>query len=432
MPERPAPYGVAAIVAPYGPEGGDAYAAEFTRHGWACVPVVHPPHSLPLLHADTAVSDAFPRAVTHAGPGLRRTLKKLRARHDVKAVLAAHPLGLPLADHLARGLGLPGCDPASAQRRHCRGAQMDALPQTGLAAPQGIRATTLAAAQRWAAFVQTPAYVLAPADTAVHGAARVCRSPAEIRAAWHVLRRAARRHTGEEHLVLQAHQPGPQYIVHSVSSPRPCGSATDHTVTDIWSEIQTGPQLTDRVELMATSSPFHRVLSAYTRRVLDCLGVRTGPARSRIAFVPGRGPVLLAARAWATSTPADTAVREATGHDLLRSAVHAAIGDAARPGTAGRAVLRRPDDQRHIALVRLIAPAAGRIDGPSLDTLTALPSVARIVGPLEAGAPVVRTVDRRTSPGEVLLVAPTQRALAEGYRAVRAVEAAGLYQGGTR
>ncbi|MGW1886106.1 hypothetical protein [Streptomyces sp. NPDC001970] len=61
--------------------------------------------------------------------------------------------------------------------------------------------------------------------------------------------------------------------------------------------------------------------------------------------------------------------------------------------------------------------------------MTTPPTVAQVIGTLAPGAPVRATVDRATSPGEIVLTASTQAAIDQDCRVIRAVERLGLHDG---
>ncbi|WP_455361263.1 hypothetical protein [Streptomyces sp. SYSU K21746] len=408
---------VAAVVAPHGDDG--EYEREFALRGWQCVAVTLPSYTLPPAYAGMEPHSAYAQRVSHAG-SLRRTVKKLRAM-NVSAVVAGSALGVELTDRLAHAMSLPGNDPATSLLRRDRGVQAAALADAGVAAPRGLRTDRLADALAWTDRWPLTEYVIAPADSSVAASARRCRNRSEVCAAWREIRRVSHRHTSEAHLVIQEYVPGPQYLVNSVTS-RALDGTVEHVITEIWSETRTDQQLHDRSDLLGRHTLMARALSLYTMRVLDVLGVESGPVRSRIVFVPGRGAVLLAARAYARPSPAHDVTYAAHGSGPFHHAVDAAVCDGVQRAARG-------GSRVHLARVSLIAPQDGALDARLLRMLTTLPTVAQVVGPLRPSEPVRRTVDRSTSPGELVLLAPTRRALEEDYRIIRAAEALGLYQG---
>ncbi|WP_228982212.1 hypothetical protein [Streptomyces sp. DH12] len=414
MPSTGSPrVGAVAVVAPYGEAG--RHAQEYARRGWKITAVTLPAHALPAQHREGTDLSDYPDVIEHVG-GLRRTARRLRER-GVSAVIAGSGIGVPLADRLTRALGLAGNDPGTTALRTDRGVQAAALADAGLAAPRVLRTASLAGALRWAESSRLPAYVVAVADSSAAAPPAVCRSAAEISTAWRRLRRAAHHQTGTHDLVIQEYLPGRQYIVHTVSSP-----ASQHAVTGVWAEERTSQHVHTRSDLMASPSLLVRSLYLYAMRVLDALCVETGPARFRMVLT-GRGPTLLSARAFAEPPLAAELFELTAGIDHLREAVRASTTGLVRPWVDDQTV------SRFVSRVSLIAPREGVLDAQLLRTVTTLPTVRHVVGSLVAGAAVRKTVDRQSSPGELVLSAVSRQAIEEDYRVIRAVERLGLYDG---
>lgn len=380
----------AAIVAP----DGDLTPTvrDLTRQGWHVLAVTLPRNTLPLTATDPTPNDTYTDVVVHDSP--RRTLNRL-SRHGVSCVVGGSSVGIAVADQLAARLGVTGSgDPATSPQRYDRAAQAQALTLAGLAAPRSLRATSLPAALRWARFCQLPAYALAPADTSVGGPARVCRTQMDISLAWPALRRAARRQAAGSGLVIQEAIAGPQYLIHTVTH------HGQHRVEQIWSETRTAEGLADRLDAVPSSGMLARALRCAMPPILDALGVHAGAYRSRIAYAPGHGPVLLSAR----PDPSQT---------LL-----ALTGNPTPPPP--------PRAQLHTTHVALIAPHDATLNARRLRALTSLPTVSRIVGPLYPGAAISRTVGRLTSPGTLVLTGG-RRAIDADYDHIRRLEAGDLY-----
>ncbi|MET9934799.1 MULTISPECIES: hypothetical protein [unclassified Streptomyces] len=259
------------------------------------------------------------------------------------------------------------------------------------------------------------------ADSSVAAPPVVCRSAAEVTSAWRWLRRAARYQAGVRDLVIQEYLPGRQYLVHTVS-----GSAGQHEVTGVWAEERTSDHVHVRSDLVVSDGLLVRSLFMYARRVLDALDVQFGPARCRITFAAGRGPVLLSARTFAQPSSATLLPGLSTSIDHIRAAVSASTSAPVPPP-----VDDQPED-RFVSRVSLIAPREGVLDTQLLRTITTLPTISRTIGLLNAGATVHKTVSRSSSPGELILSAPSRRAIETDYRVIRAVEALGLYDGAAR
>ncbi|ANZ13409.1 hypothetical protein O1L44_30785 [Streptomyces noursei] len=346
-----------------------------------------PPHGLPLTHA-TELPHGCPYAAIVQHVSLRRTFKELNAHH-VTAVLAGSAHGINLAEQIAAALGLPTNGSSTAHARQDRHEQAQALRQAALPAPCGMRTTSLTTATRWMRFLRATEYVLTPANTSVAGA-RICRSPADVRVVWPSLQRTARNRGGGSDLVLQERLAGPQYVLHTHTH-RDLEGAPTHTVTSLWASTRTASLLPDRDDQLDPTNALARSLTRYLQPVLDRLGVRTGPARTRIVLTPDRGPILLSLQTTAEPPPTE----HRAGH--------------------------------HTTRITLIAPEDAVIDGPTLRTLTCLPTVSGFTPTLTPGAPVTRTIDADTSPGALTLTSAHPQAITDDHHTIRRAEARGLY-----
>ncbi|MFF1733744.1 hypothetical protein [Streptomyces sp. NPDC058247] len=408
--QRPTPR-VAAVVAPYQDAG---HATELARLGWRRIAVELAPGLLPQ-GATPQLHGAFIRTVVH--DGLRRTVRELSA-HGVQAVVAGSPAGVPLADQLAHELGVPGNAPSSTAARCDLGAQSQALADHGVPTPRTLRTTSLVEALSWAEFCALPAYEVTAADTGSASETRLCRTGQEISDAWRTVGASAPRRGGSPVLALREHIPGRRYVVNTFSGHGDDGTP-EHTVTDVWSTTQTTAGALDRMDLMPRQSLLWRSLSLYTLRVLRALEVSVGPVRCEVAYAPGRGPVLIKARAYPEVSAAARAVREALGSDPYRDAVHGAIVGRRRQPVGSPGPL-------HLTQVPLLPTEDGHLDRWLLRTLTQLETVTHVD---DALMPQV-AVHGGTSPGELVLRHSSAQAIEADYRVIRAVERLGLYEGG--
>ncbi|MFJ4869210.1 hypothetical protein [Streptomyces sp. NPDC088757] len=402
--------GTVAVVAPYGDD--DGHVREYTRLGWECVAVALPDHEPPAARRDRA-ADLPGRPLTLVHTGMRHTVKRLAGR-GVDRVVAGSGPGVALAERLSLLLGLPGNDPGTTFVRTNRAIQAAALADAGIASVPSVHSTDVADALRWADMVRFPSYVVAAADSSATARPAVCSTPDEIAAAWRRAHRAARDRTGSGGVVVQQRVPGPQYLVQTVGGPAPGA----HLVSAIWSESRTGTQVHDRSELLDHRGPLFRALSRYALRVLPVLGIAHGAARLRVAWCDRRGPVLLSARAFAQPSPAD---------DYSPSVSH--IAAAARAATTDGLGRASASGRRAVMRVSLAAPADGCVlDAALLRTISALPTLAHVIRFAHPGRPLRKTLDRASSPGELVLTGAA-RAVEEDYRLIRSIERVGLYEG---
>ncbi|MGW0881398.1 hypothetical protein [Streptomyces sp. NPDC002671] len=407
--------GTVAVVAPYGKAG---YAAAFARRGWRTVAVDLSARQRPGDLADATVTGLYAASVQHTG-GLRRTVKALRGL-GVSAVVAETAAGVELAERIAWQLDLPGSDPATSALRHDRGAQAEELERAGMPVPRGIRTTSLTAALDWAEGAGLPGYVLAPSAAGAPVEAAVCGHEFQISMAWPAMRRAAARHSGRALLLLREELLGREYVVNSVTRAGADGRP-EHIITDIWAETRNADGRLDRTDLLHRTQLLTWALSRYTRRVLDVLGVVCGPVTSRLAYGAGRGPLLISALAVPSASPADDALRAATGRthvtDALDAWVPPALAELA-PAPSGAQVVR----------VHLDPGADGAVDpglGRILHQLPTVVAVSDALRPQAGTAPPAGAA-------EVVLSGQEAEAIEADYRVIRALEREGLYRAGSR
>ncbi|WP_371647890.1 MULTISPECIES: glutathione synthetase [unclassified Streptomyces] len=398
-PDAPTAAGVAAVIAPA--DTGTPYAPALARHGWSCIPVTLPG----TLQAGAAPSRLI-NQITHTG-SLRRTARDL-AHAGTTAVVAGSPAGCELADRLAARLGLPGNAPATADLRRDTAWTSATLRDAGLSAPRLIRTASLGEALRWTRFTRLPQLVVEHPDPARTHPGALCRTPADIRAAWH-----RQQHRDSQPLVLREHHPGTQFRIHTMSGPSHDGNDA-HTVTAIWCESHTRERQIDRADLVSRRGILARALTRYTQRALTILGVRYGPAQVTVVYTPDRGPTLTALRTDAGTEFAPEALRAATGHDPVADTVHLIL--------TGRREEARPVRQAHTTKVALLPRQDGVVNPELLHTLTSLPTVAAHT-PLIAGT----AVSAGQVAGWFLLAAEDMRAINRDYQAIRAAEDFGLY-----
>ncbi|MEV7869134.1 glutathione synthetase [Streptomyces sp. NPDC088124] len=390
--------GTAAVVAPG--NVGDLYVPALARHGWSSIAVTMPGAHRP---SDTV---GYRRVLTHHG-SLCRTAAHL-SRLEVRAVLAGSAAGIVLADRLASHLRLPGNDPDDI--RLDTGLTSATLLNSGITAPRGIRTRRLHNALKWAAFTQVSELILEHPDPAHSAPGYYCRTPTDIRSAWQHLQRS-----GDQPFVLREHLPGTPYRIHTLTGPGPDGS-TDHTITSIWSEIRTPGQQVCRADLLSRQGLLSRALALYMMRALTALGVRYGPARAAVTFIPDRGPALLSLRTDPHADFATEVLRRATGHDPIRDTVLLLT-----TGQRYEAAQRR---SAHATKVALLPQHNGALDPALLHTIVSLPTVAATT-PLHPEAPVWAG----RAAGWILLVADDSGAVQDDYQVIRAAERIGLYGG---
>ncbi|MDW4912639.1 hypothetical protein [Streptomyces californicus] len=269
--------------------------AELTRrlraHGVICLHIQSEPRADPALQSSFRPHDYD---VNYGYTADTAWLAAQLATLGISRVIAGSATGVALAETLAEHLGLPTNVPELRSARRDKALAYQLVERAGLAIPEGQVAASAAEATEWFARSGLAEVVLRPLDNARAGVYPLCTTPAEVAlAARAVLIRpnsVGRRPTG---VIIQQHLTGDAYLVSSVSA------AGSHRIA----AIQRGSRGTRRAhggrgmshsyrEPVGLDTAEARLLSAFTGRVLDAVGIRESAAQVEV-LLTGRGPVFV-------------------------------------------------------------------------------------------------------------------------------------------
>lgn len=416
LAERP----VVAIVDPL--STGVWLAPEFRRRGWDCVAVLSgtasPSYTAALRRDDfVAVFDCSP-----GGPEDRARVTAQLAALAPRHVIPGCEWGVNLADDLAVELatGSENVDLPGRPRRR-KDAMLRAVARAGLRVPVSRPVADAAELDQALLEIDSWPVVIKPTSSAGSDGVHICGDAEEAHAVLEKLLGGTNA-LGERNETLLAQEclTGQQYFVNSVSVDG------RHYIHEIWRDDRLfvhGRPLYDRQVLLEPTGPVQRQLADYVTGVLDALGVRNGPAHTEL-FVDRRGPVLVECGARLEGAVDPRPVELATGDSQVSLTVERYVDPDRFRRRPGKPYVCR----RRLAVVCLVAPHDGVIDGERLAELADLPSVyGGTALRLPHGAPVQATVDLFTSPGHVYLVADTLEELDRDYARIRHLEANGLY-----
>ena len=367
------------------------------------------PSARPHAQRTAPATRGYQQVIAHGD--LTAALAELRGT-SVCAVLPGTPAAVPAADRLAAELGVPGTGtPATSAHRSQPGLAAAALRDAGVDVPLTLETSTAAEASRWAARHRLRAAVVKPAATGSGIAPRQCLGTSGLVTAI----RAAR---GAGHCVLiQEHIPGPRYVATTVTTPGTDGRPV-HQVTAVWAELRTPGGQLERLDLLRPDATVTSTVGAHLHQVLDTLGITAGPARHQIVWSP-HGPVVISCE----PCP-ETAWQPAGSHRIPAGTDH--VADTVRSLLAGDTP-NPPSTALYVTRVVLAAPGPGLISPPLQRALLCLPTLAATAGHLAPEAPVTRTYDQTTSPGQLLLASDDPLAIAWDVETVRHLERSGLY-----
>jgi hypothetical protein len=277
---------VAAIVDPY--TSGAYLAPQLARRGYECVRV-QSRTVVPEVFRSSLRPDDFRARVQHEGD-LARTCARLREL-GVAFVIAGCEAGVELADALSEALELPSNGAAPQRARRDKGRMADAFRDAGLRVPRQHCSSQLELLIEWARSEALWPLVVKPSNSSSSDGVQLCRSQSDVKSAFEAI-------LGQENVlglvnrevVAQQYLSGPEYVVDTVS----CGGR--HRLVALW-RYQKPPATEsfigyDAMELMPARGDVQERLLDATRRGLDALEIRLGPAHSELIWSDA-GPVLI-------------------------------------------------------------------------------------------------------------------------------------------
>ena len=404
-----------AIVDPY--STGRLLAGAFAARGVEAVAVLT---GAPAPGPSGTVSGEEYAAVIDHGQDAAHTARLLE-RWNVRHVLAGTESGVPAADLIAHHLGLPGNNPANSATRRNKFDMSLALATAGLAQAKTGVAFNVGGARNHAYEYGWPV-VVKPVDSGGSDGVVIARDARQVTAAAAQILTCANLFGKQNEAVLvQEYLSGEQYAVNTVSR----GGL--HRLVEVWHDRRTdlgnGKLIYDRMDLLEPGTWLTRVLFEYVEACLDALGVDWGPAHSEVVLTKA-GPVLIETGARLQGGDSAELMRRAVGTSQTDAVVQATLDSAA----AHAARARQQYAYSPVTQIFLQAPAGGRVSAAGIEKLAQIPEVAGFVRPLMLDGAVSQTVDLLSSPGTLYLTGESTRRIDCAHSAVRALEAADLYQ----
>ncbi|MEU8286169.1 ATP-grasp domain-containing protein [Micromonospora sp. NPDC048905] len=411
---------VVVIVDPF--STGALLAPAFNQQGRRCVAVLT--GTINERYAAGLRRDDFRTVLTVRGesPQALGAAAEMLAPMRPVEVIAGSEWGVNVADDLAELLGLPGNVRSADRPRREKPAMMNAVAGAGLRVPLGAKVGSVEELDDWLATSRVLPVVVKPAASAGSEGVYFCTDEAQARAATAKLLGATNA-MGQpnDSLLVQEQLVGQQYFVNSVSLDG------RHHIHEIWRDDRffiDGRPVYDRQVLLDGTGAIEGVLRPFVEKVLDALGVRTGPAHTEL-LVDDRGPVLIesGARLEGGVTPAGP--ERATGVSQLSLTVERYTD----PDRFARRIGAGYQRQRALMVVCLVAPHDGTVAEGAAQRLAEIPSVfCGSALDLLPGTPVHRTIDLFTSPGHLYLIAEDPSQLEDDYQRIRALEQKDLYE----
>jgi len=346
------------------------------------------------------------------------------ARLGVQRVVAGTESGVILADTLAHLMGLPGNRYETIAARRDKVLMGQAAAAAGVATPLGEAFAEPAAAAAWFVEHGLAEAVVKPASSAGTDNVRFCGTAAEVSSACEAVLGSANLY-GERNAValVQERVRGVEYYANTVSHDGV------HRLAELWRYTKrtgsAGYPVYDYEEPVPVASAEAAQLRAFVARALDALGVVSGAAHTEV-MMTGRGPVLIetGARLGGGTTPALVEKFSGTSQTALFADT---LIDPRRLGEFDDTAITWSRAVRNVALINPVEGEARSLDWVA--RIEALPTLAGLTHGVRAGAHLAATTDLINSPGYVYLTAEDPQDIERDYRALRAMEDAGLYTG---
>lgn len=401
-----------------GVSSGSLLAAECRRRGFRVLNVRSHEYTAPVELHSFHREDYFFDIPVMAPELQARILCDL----GVRFIIAGAECGVERADLLNDRLGLPGNDVNSWVIRRHKYEMVEAIRRAGLRAPRQIKTADVSEALAFAAGLPERRVILKAQRSSGSNLVFAAGTATQIRDAFtQILSRTTMFGERNCEVCVQEFVDGRAYIVDTVSRD---GAVV---VTDMWeyhfADRNGVPFVYDRTELLPSDHQHVGELEDYTRRVLDALGIRWGPAHCEVMLTHA-GPTIIevGARLAGAAIPR---YAHAAGE---RSQV-SVTADAYTDSTAFAAAQSyRPTRDHTCYMVSMISPTNGVFFGNSrLSEIERLRSFFAADLWLQDGDPVYPTVDVATAPGNIALIHTDPKVLMDDYAAVRRWETSGVY-----
>ncbi|MET7878412.1 MULTISPECIES: ATP-grasp domain-containing protein [Micromonospora] len=331
-------------------------------------------------------------------------------------VVAGQEPGVPLADRLSEVLGLRTNGSALSSARRNKYDMIEVVRAAGLVTADQTLTSDVEQALEWANTGGHWPCVTKPLSSASTDGVFVCRDEADLRNAFRsILESKDIFDIPNQQVLVQSYLEGTEYIVDTVS-------ADGHAyVCGVWRYdkqlLPNGKPIYNRDVLMNADDPVCGPLIAYTRKVLDALGIQNGPAHSEVIMrADGPAIVEVGARLNGNMHPGF--------HDLCLGGNQADLTALAYADTdrfldeyGGKVYQRR----QPAIVFNTPTELSGRITSINDDAvrrIRELPSVVELTVKRKPGDVLVPTRDLLTSPLRVFMTATDEASLERDYRAV--------------
>ncbi|MFI5706504.1 ATP-grasp domain-containing protein [Kribbella sp. NPDC051620] len=262
------------------------------------LPTAFAAHGIDVVHVQSTPS--WMKRLTPPDLGPYRANVPWTDEEDVAARLRQHRLiavvpgiepGVPAADRLSELLGLPTNGSALSAARRNKYLMIERLREAGLRCADQVLADSVDKVVAWARARDDYPVVVKPLTSASTDGVSICHNDDDVaQAAKDVLSSSTIFDAVNTHVLAQSFLEGDEYIVDTVSRDG------RHYVCGVWrmDKIFLGPnkKIYGRDVLIDPDTELVARLDAYTRDVLDALGITHGPGHAEV-MMTSQGPALV-------------------------------------------------------------------------------------------------------------------------------------------
>ena len=360
-----------------------------------------------LLHVQTSnyfslrftrsfLSTDFEYCLDYESLGLKNILDFL-SQLPIVCVLPGLDSGVLLADELALHLNVAKNNLEKSVSRVSKFFMHEALRMDGLLSAHQIKSTSIEEVLAWYSQQAFQKIVVKPEYSALSEGVSFCTNQEDIIRAFQTTI-GTRNVYGciNNALVVQEYMYGEEYIVNTMSV------EGEHFITDIWVGVDEDEEKISAdlyARLLYPEEEQYTVLSHYLKQVLDCVGIKTGPAHVEVRCTP-IGPVLIEINPRLAGALSPKAFKYATGFNPVELTVDAYVN----PERALQA-LRQNRTLRHARFVYFNSDLSGLIvQQPDLSKIYSLQSVQDVLLIVRKGDFLYKTSDITGRPGYAYLV----------------------------
>lgn len=303
---------------------------------------------------------------------------------DLAGVLTSSEYAVPVTAAAAAGLGLPGLDPAVAERVRDKPSQRRILAEAGI---DDVRHALCRGPTDLRAAAARIGYPLVVKPRAASGSVAVRRADSEAQLL--AAAEEARTRTGDDAVLVEELLPGREYSAEMFD-----GTVIGLTAKHLGPApyfVETGHDFPAALDTDTAAR-----IAGFATRATAALGLATGPAHVELRD-DGARTRLIEANPRLAGGFIPRLVELATGIDLIAATILWAAGRPRSPV---------PDRSGASAIRFVMVPGAGRLRGPDFTAAKALPAVVETAAYRDPGSVVAPTGDFTDRIGHVIAVDP--------------------------